>query len=217
MQNMNRRILAVDDEDGILQVYRDVLGGNASAAESVLARRRARQAGNSQAGGYQALNYEVLLARSGEEAIRIVKNQMDQGNYIAAGFFDMKMPGGIDGLETIKYVKQLQPEMLVAVVTAYTDRTVEQIGSYFNSQDEWIYFNKPFTQGELKQAALNLVTSWNRRRENKQAMKVIKQTVSFLKRGRRQVEELHRQIEELKRSLPNETQLQLLEKWTERE
>ncbi|RMH73619.1 MAG: response regulator [Gemmatimonadetes bacterium] len=205
---MNTRILAVDDEDAILQVYRDVLGVGESAADSIMARRRARQSG---AGGHvNTLQYEVLLAKSGEEAVQIVKDQVSQGNYIAAGFFDMKMPGGMDGLETIQIVKKLQPAMLVAVVTAYTDRTVEQIGSYFVSQDEWIYFNKPFTQGELKQAALHLVTSWNKRRDNRQAMKAIRQTVSILKKSRQQAEELIQ-------TLPNETHLQLLERWSQRD
>ncbi len=205
---MNTRILAVDDEEAILRAYNDVLGKSKSAADSIMARRQARQVG---AAAHQeeknSINYEILFARSGAEAVQIVSDQTSRGNDIAVGFFDMKMPGGMDGLETIKRIKQLQPDMLVAVVTAYTDRSVEQIANYFQSQDQWIYFNKPFTHGELKQSALNLVINWNRRRENRRAMRAIRQTVAILKKSRRQAEELVN-------GLPNETQLQLLERWS---
>lgn len=35
----------------------------------------------------------------------------------------------------------------------------------FKNQDDWLYFNKPFTIGELQQTAYHMVTSWNQRRQ----------------------------------------------------
>ena len=77
----------------------------------------------------------------------------------------MSMPGGIDGSETIKRILQLDNQMLCAVVTAYTDRSPDQLATLFKKQDDWLYFNKPFTIGELQQTAYHLVTAWNQRRE----------------------------------------------------
>ena len=212
MNRMNTHILAVDDEEAILQVYIDILGKRHSQADSIIARRM----GGTQPFRHE-LEYEIFLARSGIEALQIVENEVNKGNHFAAGFFDMKMPGGMDGLETIRQVKLMDPDMLVAVVTAYTDHSVEQIGSLFKSQDEWIYFNKPFTHGELKQTALHLVTYWNRQKEIKQAMRAIRQTASIIKQSRKFAEQSLKYSEELVRMLPKEEHLEILLKWTEQE
>jgi CheY-like chemotaxis protein len=204
-QKINTTILAVDDEESILQVYEDVLGNNQSQTDLILARRKARSQHAKQS---LNINYDIHLAQSGEKAVEIVKEQMELGNQIAAGFFDMKMPGGIDGLETIRRIKKLDPEMLVAVVTAYTDRTVEQIGGIFDSQDEWMYFNKPFTRGELKQTALHLTIAWERRKEIRQSKRAIKKFLAVMAKSRTQAEELL-QI------LPTETHFSVLKKWLE--
>ncbi len=82
----------------------------------------------------------------------------------------MRMPGGMDGLETIREIKKVQPGMLCAVVTAFTDRRVEQIAELFEARDEWLYMNKPFTDGELVQVACHLVASWNYRMERDKAL-----------------------------------------------
>lgn len=108
--------------------------------------------------------FRVLTASSGEEAVDIVRHELNHGRQIAVGFFDMLMPGGIDGQETVARIRKLDKQILCAVVTAYTDCSTLHIGKIFNRQEDWLYFNKPFTIGELSQSALHLVSAWNRRR-----------------------------------------------------
>jgi diguanylate cyclase (GGDEF)-like protein len=172
-KGQNRTVLFVDDEQPILESYRMILEAKRTDGfEELLAarERRHKQRGLSEnrSTATDFGGYDVLLASSGEEAVEIVRQQMEGGRRVAAGFFDMHMPGGIDGLETIRRIKAIDPGMLCAVVTAFTDRSIDQIGAVFRSQDEWIYFNKPFTKGELIQTVISLVSSWNsRRREEK--------------------------------------------------
>ncbi|MFH1146895.1 MAG: sensor domain-containing diguanylate cyclase, partial [Pseudomonadota bacterium] len=66
--------------------------------------------------------------------------------------------------ETIREILKLDSQILCAVVTAYTDRSPEQIGMAFRRQDDWLYFNKPFSTGEVRQTAYHLMTAWNQRR-----------------------------------------------------
>lgn len=206
IHQLNTRIIAVDDDDSILTIYKDVLQTESSRVDSIIKRRRKKASQSRE----QEIEYELLLANSGEEAIEIANKQMDLGNQIAVGFVDMKMPKGIDGLETIKQLKQINPNILIAIVTAYTDRTIEQISTAFDNQDEWIYFNKPFTHGELKQAALNLVLSWNRRKNTRQSMRAIKQITNIIRESRNHVDELAR-------ILPTDKHLQILEHWSSRD
>jgi signal transduction histidine kinase/ActR/RegA family two-component response regulator len=154
-------VLVVDDEPAILDAYAHYL--DPPKAPTVF--RSSRSGGHSPEVKSQ-IRYRLLRAASGEEAIQLVRRESDAGRPIAAGFFDIKMPGGMDGLETIRAVREIDPDILCAVVTAYNDRSVDDIAHYFPAQrqDEWDYLNKPFNEGEIQQKARNLTSSWHRRR-----------------------------------------------------
>lgn len=199
---LNNTILCVDDEDGILDFYRSVLApAPVQTSESILTRRARRRGGVGEEAttGPTLLpgtrrSYNLITASSGEEAVEKVKEVRAQGGNVAVGFFDMKMPGGIDGFETIQIVKALDPQMLVAVVTAYTDRAIAQIATAFANQDEWIYFNKPFTEPELLQAVNSLVHGWNLRREREQALLRLEESHRRLKEAHGQLYASYRAV-----------------------
>ena len=179
METMNRTILVVDDEEVVRQTYAEVLSQkNASAAAGIGLRHRPG-GGEGQASGAEE-GYRLLLAESGAEALEIVKSEIAAGRRIAAGFFDMRMPG-MDGMETIRRVLALDPEVFCAVVTAFSDRSVDQLSTLFASQDQWLYFNKPFTHAELQQAANNLISAWNRKRQLEATMAKIEESQKKLK------------------------------------
>ncbi|WP_200333414.1 GGDEF domain-containing response regulator [Thiocystis violacea] len=166
---MNTSIICVDDEPGIIEAYVNTLAANKGGdgdIQNMLARRKRRKVGETEptASVRQPYAYDVFTASSGEEAVEIVREQLAASRQIAVGFFDMAMPGGIDGAETIRRIRELDKQMLCAVVTAYTDRSTHQLGNLFERQDDWLYFNKPFSSGELEQTAYHLVTAWNQRR-----------------------------------------------------
>jgi signal transduction histidine kinase len=155
-------ILVVDDEPAILETYRDYLVPPRAGAPRVRSSRLAPPPREPAA----APSYRVLLARSGEEAVELVRAELAAGGHVTCGFFDMRMPGGMDGLATIRRVRELDPRVLVAIVTAYQDRSFDELGPTFagGHEDEWDYLNKPFTEPEIAQKARNLVASWHRRR-----------------------------------------------------
>jgi diguanylate cyclase (GGDEF)-like protein len=171
----NTTILCVDDEPGVLEAYQKILQQDHGSEDDVQSRLSARRRRTSGASDREAVtgssdlpapapSFRVLTASSGEDAVDIVRGELGSGRQIAVGFFDMLMPGGMDGQETIRRIRELDNQILCAVVTAYTDRSTMQIGKVFDRQEDWLYFNKPFTMGELSQSALHLVSAWNRRR-----------------------------------------------------
>src|SRR5438105_2571131 len=98
MLEENRTLLIVDDEPETLKGYQEFL----TPKEQAPARRSSRQLYGTGPEKTQKLEtYALLLAKSGEEAIKILQNEMKQGRRIAAGFFDVKLEGGMDGLATI--------------------------------------------------------------------------------------------------------------------
>lgn len=164
----NNRIICVDDEKDIVQAYVDFLAPAATGTPKVSSRGAPAAA---PAAAATTAGYEILKAYSGEEALALVKSELAAGRRIAGGFFDVKMEGGIDGIQTIQELWKIDPTINCTIVTAYQDRSVQDINQLFgpSHQDQWDYLNKPFTQGEIVQKARQMTSSWNRREELKAA------------------------------------------------
>lgn len=58
--------------------------------------------------------YTVQTALSGEEGIRILA-----GEYVDLVFLDILMPGGMDGIETLKRMKQMSPDTEVLMISGH--------------------------------------------------------------------------------------------------
>ena len=166
MLEQNRTLLIVDDEPETLKGYADFLTPREAQAARKSSRAKADAAAPS-SGPSPGERYTLLAAKSGEEAVELVKQELAAGRRVAAGFFDVKLEGGMDGLATIAAIKALDKDLHCVVVTAYHDRSVEEINQLFGEdfKDQWDYLNKPFTQGEIVQKARQMVAAWNRRRQ----------------------------------------------------
>jgi signal transduction histidine kinase len=206
-------ILVVDDEPAILETYRDYL----TPPRTAVARARSSRVSPppSRPGGPP--QYQLLLAQGGEEAVELVRAEMAIGGRVLCGFFDMRMPGGIDGLETIRRVRALDPRILIVIVTAYQERSFDDIAPLFagGHEDEWDYLNKPFTEPEIAQKARNLVASWyRRRREEHYVEELCAVNRSLEDRVRERTLALEQEAQALERALSEltSTQRQLVHK-----
>lgn len=170
-------LICVDDEASVLESYKRILTKSEDDDEiaDILALAGERD-GKAVASAEPpvGVKYNLLLAGSGQQAVEMVQAELAAGRRVAAGFFDMRMPG-MDGYETIRELRKLDPDMFCAVVTAYTDRSVTQIREIFANgrQDELLYFKKPFAPEELEQSALNMMSAWNRKRKLEEHMRSI--------------------------------------------
>lgn len=158
----NLRLLVVDDEKDIVQAYVDIL-----APTPVGTVKKSSRGAPAPASAAAPSDYEIFRAHSGEEAVAILKAQFAAGEPVAGAFFDVKMDGALDGIQAAKAAFDLDPRIQVTIVTAYQDRSVQDIDSLFGPavKDQWDYLNKPFNSGEIVQKARHMTAAWNRREE----------------------------------------------------
>ena len=89
--------------------------------------------------------YEILKAKNGEEALAIAK--AEKPDLI---LMDIMMPGGIDGLEVTRRLKDdpSSKECKIIMLTAKGQETDKEKGFKAGADD---YFTKPFSPLELMQ------------------------------------------------------------------
>jgi DNA-binding response OmpR family regulator len=85
--------------------------------------------------------FEVLLAESGEKALEVAKTTPVQ-----IALIDLKMPG-LDGIQTLKELKKITPEILPIIMTGYP--TIESAVEALRS-GACDYVIKPFKLNELR-------------------------------------------------------------------
>jgi two-component system response regulator AtoC len=86
-------------------------------------------------------DYEVVLADSGEKAVELAKSEPTK-----VALIDLKMPG-MDGIETLKKIKEVRPGTLAIIMTGYPtiESSIEALRC--GAHD---YVIKPFKLNELK-------------------------------------------------------------------
>ncbi len=161
MEYANRRVLIVDDQKEIHDDFIEMLKSQRSDAwADKLAAAFVTEEDQS---FFPEL--ELLHARSGEEACDIVKLGKERTRPIAVAYIDIRMPPGIDGIETIRRVREVDRDVEIVIMTAYTDRSLPEIVRSVEPLHKALYIRKPFAREEIQQITLSLVAKWNVERE----------------------------------------------------
>lgn len=160
----NNRVLVVDDEQVVLDTYLDFLmpeeGGLGEELSSLLGDEPV-QSGNSNR------EFRVTTALQGREALQRVEEAVSEGAPYAVAFVDVRMPPGWDGLETAKRIREVDDNIHIVFVTAYSDRTVDEMQEALNKNTMLV--SKPFSGDEVVQLARTLSISWTREHQRIEA------------------------------------------------
>lgn len=143
------------DQDQELQSLREALFGDEEPAAGP---------SNQQ----QAQAYRIDDAYQGEEAVDLVSAAIRQGDPYAMVFMDVRMPPGIDGIEAILQIWTIDPHVSIAICTAHSDYSWDQIVERLGIKNNLLFVRKPFDQVAIKQIALAMTTQWQMRHEREQ-------------------------------------------------
>ncbi|MEQ8241132.1 MAG: histidine kinase [Cyclobacteriaceae bacterium] len=151
------KILYVDDEKGNIDYFRSVF------------RRR----------------YEVITATSGEEGLKILKDDPD----IAIILTDQRMPR-MSGIEFLMESISINDEAIRVLVTGYAD--METVISAINKGHIYFYISKPWTYDEMQIIISRALDTYELKRQNKQLLIVSE---------RREKDKIVAQLESLKNQI----------------
>ena len=102
--------------------------------------------------------YTADTASSGREAV-----EKARAKEYAIYFVDLKMPGGMDGIETLMEIRRLQPEASIIVITAYATVDTAITAMKEGAQE---YVVKPCNPQEISLLVSRIIKVKNLQREN---------------------------------------------------
>jgi signal transduction histidine kinase len=199
----NNRILIIDDNRAIHDDFRKILcpeGGTIDRAEAEFFGEEVRDLAQPV--------FEIDSAFQGEEGVAALIRSVDEGRPYAMAFVDVRMPPGIDGIETVERLWQHCPELQVVMCTAYSDYSWQEMVSRLGNRDRLLVLKKPFASIEALQLACALTEKWELTRQARERLaeteRIVEQRTAALKTANEalvfEMEERHKAEEQLLRA-----------------
>ncbi len=191
----NNRVLVADDNPSIHQDFRKILCGRAATTE--LAEAEAALFGEPQAAPQPTAGFQVDSAFQGQEALEKAQQALAAGAPYALAFMDVRMPPGWDGIETVRQIWQVYPELQVVICTAYSDYSWDEMIGKLGPSENLVILKKPFDKVEVLQLACALTRKWELNRQARlklgELTRMVDQRTSELEAANR---ELKREMQE---------------------
>ena len=217
MKSNHFRILALDDERPVLDLYDKILcsirqvHGSLPSLDNEQLSEPEKSANRRPAASNQhsvSASFDLTLCAQAEEAVEVVRVATENENPFALVFMDIRLLPGPDGLWAAEQIRHLDPNMGIVLVTGYFDTDLEEIERRVPPSDKILYLQKPFYSKEIRQVALSMCTKWQTENELRAVQEglettVEKRTSALLEANRRLKVEIEKRVmaEEVSRVL----------------
>jgi diguanylate cyclase (GGDEF)-like protein len=171
MDEKSRKILIADDNRDIHEDIKYILDSSASALADYQETKSLKEElfGEDGSSGKNEvivdIRYRIEDAYQGEEAVQMVEAARKSGDPYSVIFMDVRMPPGMDGIQAIERIWEIDPDIEVVICTAYSDYSWDQIVAKLGQNDNLLFIRKPFDSVSLKQITLAMTTKWSLKRQ----------------------------------------------------
>ncbi|MGO9201708.1 MAG: response regulator [Limisphaerales bacterium] len=173
----HRRILIIDDNPSIHSDFAKILAASGPAQES-LASTEAELFGQQSAQKRGRPAFDLSSAFQGEQGLQLVRQGVAAENPFALAFVDVRMPPGLDGIETTARLWEIDPDLQVVICTAYSDYSWEEMLEKLGNSDRMVILKKPFDTVEVLQMANALTEKWRLLQATKRRMDELERLVA---------------------------------------
>jgi len=163
------RILVVDDQEDILDDYISILAPVKDNKRDEVEHMEQELFGASK-NRTQVLNCEeeenidVTAVSQGEDAITAVRDAINDGDPYSVVFMDVRMPPGMDGVKAAYEIREIDPDLEIVIVSAYSDYNRQEIRDIIageREEENLYYLQKPFHYNEIWELAHALTRKYS--------------------------------------------------------
>jgi HD-GYP domain-containing protein (c-di-GMP phosphodiesterase class II) len=141
------RILAVDDDPGLQEIYRDILGARPARVSIAL-------------GAEASPTFAVHCCGQAPEAVEAVRQGVAAQAPFAAVFLDVNLPPGPSGIWAAEEVLRVDPATNIVLVTGHIGPELAGLPQHLRFSDRLLFLQKPFHPQEIVQFATALTAKW---------------------------------------------------------
>ena len=152
-----KKILIIDDN---IQIHHDFKKVLLISAEKEKDLDKLEEALLGESSNQQEEIYLIDCAIQGEEGLKMVEESLKKEEPYAVAFVDVRMPPGLDGVETISKIWKIYPDIQIVICTAYSDYSWQDLYNKFGNTDNLLILKKPFDNIEVRQLAFTLSKKW---------------------------------------------------------
>jgi diguanylate cyclase (GGDEF)-like protein len=186
------RVLVVDDNPAIHTDFAKILRRPPASVDALAELAAEVFEDDGPAPRVEQLDLELHFAHQGAEAVALVADAVKRGQPYALAFVDVRMPPGLDGVEAVAAMWEIDAALQVVLCTAYTDRSWEDMGRALGQRDGFLVLRKPFDPIEVLQLAHALVGRWIAARDATRHMGELERLVAERTRA---LEQSNRELE----------------------
>ena len=162
-ENRSIRILVIDDQESIHEDFRKIIQKEQEDCELAIA--TAALFGSMEGVPEPHEEFQVDSAHQGQEGLAMVEQAVQAGRPYPLAFIDVRMPPGWDGVETIRRIWDIDPQILIVLCTAYSDHSWEDVIRRLGRTDQLLILKKPFDNIEVQQLVMSLSRRWRLARQ----------------------------------------------------
>ena len=151
------RVLIADDDEHILDAYREAFSDSESTQEMRALDALAAELFEPDFSAEAEPHFDVVACSQGDDAISLAKEAANDGQPFDVVILDVRMPPGIDGVEAGSRIRELDPDVEIVFVTGYSDVPLEELQRRVPPPMKLHYFNKPLSLDQLAQDVAEMV------------------------------------------------------------
>ena len=156
-QDEHIRVLIADDDEHILQAYREAFSDTESTQEMRALDALAAELFEPKHVADDDTHFDVVACSQGNDAIDLAKQAANDGQPFDVVILDVRMPPGIDGVEAGCQIRELDPDVEIVFVTGFSDMPLEELQRRVPPPLKLHYFNKPLSFSQLAQDVASFV------------------------------------------------------------
>ena len=164
--NRHFRVLAVDHQEEMLTLYRDILcfeGEEPSELEALFSDNVKLPSKEEIEAEANNPVFEVVSFTHGPDAAREAKEALNQNNPFPIALIDIHLKdeiGATAGLELAEQLRALDKNIEIVLLSSQAGVPLKEINKRIQPPEKLLFIQKPFRSAELKQIAASLSSKW---------------------------------------------------------
>jgi CheY-like chemotaxis protein len=153
------RILIADDDEHILECYREAFGESESTDYMKALDALDAELFRSEAEIEEMPRFEVVACSQGRDAVDLAKRAASDGHPFDVVILDVRMPPGIDGVVAGTAIRELDPNVEIVFVSGFSDVPLEELERRVPPPMKLHYFHKPISFMQLAEDVAGMLAT----------------------------------------------------------